>query len=100
MAKYIDLDKLLEMNDLALADSRKLYAFYPRLLHIMKYVHENVRYLAQKCAEEEDGLDIVHCKDCKHSYEDISSRICAYGPPVDCVVQENFYCANGEREEE
>lgn len=47
-----------------------------------------------------DVAPVVHCKDCKHSYEDISSRICAYGPPMDCVVQENFYCANGEREEE
>lgn len=97
MDKYINLDKLLEMNDTALSDSRKLYAYYPRLFHIMKYVHENVRYLAQKCAEEEGGLDIVRCKDCKHSYEDISGRTCAYGPPADCVVPENFYCANGER---
>lgn len=97
MAQYINLDKLLEMNDAALTDSRKLYAFYPGRYHIMQYVHENVRYLAQKCAEEEDGLNIIHCKDCKHSYEDLSGRICAYGPPVDCVVQENFYCANGER---
>ncbi len=42
---------------------------------------------------------VVRCKDCKYSYEGISGRTCVYGPPVDCIVQDNFYCANGERKE-
>lgn len=47
-----------------------------------------------------DVAPVVRCKDCKYSYEDISGLTCAYGPPVGCIVQDNFYCANGEREEE
>lgn len=38
---------------------------------------------------------VVHCKDCKNSYEDIGGRICAYGVCVDCIVPENFFCAYG-----
>ena len=47
-----------------------------------------------------DVAPVVRCKDCKYSYEDISGLTCAYGPPVGCIVQDNFYCANGEKEEE
>lgn len=47
-----------------------------------------------------DVAPVVRCRDCKYSYEDISGLTCAYGPPVGCIVQDNFYCANGEREEE
>lgn len=47
-----------------------------------------------------DVAPVVRCRDCKYSYEDISGLTCAYGPPVGCIVQDNFYCANGEKEEE
>lgn len=63
-------------------------------------IHKPTRSEFKRMAAQLGYEQVVRCKDCKHSYEDISSRICAYGPPVDCVVQENFYCANGEREEE
>lgn len=42
-----------------------------------------------------DVAPVVHCKDCKNSYEDIGGRICAYGVCVDCIVPENFFCAYG-----
>ena len=47
-----------------------------------------------------DVAPVVRCRDCKYSYEDISGLTCAYGPPVGCIVQDNFYCANGERKED
>lgn len=47
-----------------------------------------------------DVAPVARCRDCKYSYEDISGLTCAYGPPVGCIVQDNFYCANGERKED
>ena len=41
---------------------------------------------------------VVYCKDCKHSYDDIGGFHCSYGVCVDCAVDEDFYCKNGERE--
>lgn len=55
---------------------------------------------ALTAAPAADVAPVVRCRDGKYSYEDISGLTCAYGPPVDCIVQNNFYCANGEREEE
>lgn len=40
---------------------------------------------------------IVHCKDCKHSWEDIGGLCCSHGVCVDCTVPEDFFCADGER---
>ena len=39
---------------------------------------------------------IVRCKDCKHSYEDVSGRVCTKGAWLDCVVTDDFFCAYGE----
>lgn len=44
-----------------------------------------------------DAAPVIHCKDCKHSYEDIDGLACSYGVCVDCIVPPDFYCANGER---
>lgn len=47
----------------------------------------------------DDFANVVHCKDCKRSYEDISGRTCAYGA-FDCrIVPDDFFCAYGERKE-
>lgn len=43
-----------------------------------------------------DVVEVVRCKDCKFSYEDLSGRTCSYGICVDCVVHDNFFCAYGE----
>ena len=40
---------------------------------------------------------VVHCKDCKHSWEDIGGLCCSHGVCVDCTVPEDFFCAHGER---
>ena len=44
------------------------------------------------------GYDpVVHCKDCKHSWEDIGGLCCSHGVCVDCTVPEDFFCADGKR---
>ena len=40
---------------------------------------------------------VVHCKECKHSWEDIGGLCCSHGVCVDCTVPEDFFCADGER---
>lgn len=43
---------------------------------------------------------VVRCKDCCHSYDGIGGLVCSYGPCVDCIVPEDFYCKHGERKNE
>lgn len=40
---------------------------------------------------------VVHCKDCKHSWQDIDGLCCSHGVCVDCTVPEDFFCTYGER---
>lgn len=47
-----------------------------------------------------DVVEVVWCKDCKHSYESPAGWICSYGVCVDCVVRDDFYCAYGERKDD
>lgn len=47
-----------------------------------------------------DAVPVVRCRDCLNSYEGIDGRICAYGPCVDCVVPDDFFCSFGERRAE
>ena len=47
----------------------------------------------------EDAVPVVRCKDCIHSYDDLCGLCCTCGPYVDCVVQPEFYCADGKRKE-
>lgn len=44
-----------------------------------------------------DAVEVVRCKDCKHSWKDLGGLTCSHGVCVDCVVFGDFYCANGER---
>ena len=43
-----------------------------------------------------DAVPVVRCKDCIHSYEEFGFICCTCGPYVDCVVQPEFYCADGK----
>jgi len=43
--------------------------------------------------------DVVFCKDCKHSWEDIGGLCCSHGVCVDLNVPGDFYCAYGERKD-
>lgn len=48
---------------------------------------------------KEEVVEVVRCKDCKHSYDDISGLCCSHGVCVDCNVPEGFYCSYGERKD-
>ena len=50
-----------------------------------------------KNAPTVDAVPVVRCKDCIHSYDDLVGLCCTCGPYVDCVVQPDFYCADGKR---
>lgn len=43
---------------------------------------------------------LVRCKDCKYSDERIGGLFCTYGVCVDCVVEEYFFCREGDRRSE
>ena len=47
--------------------------------------------------EAVDAVPVVRCKDCIHSYDDLCGLCCTCGTYVDCVVQHEFYCADGKR---
>ena len=44
-----------------------------------------------------DAVEVVRCKDCINSYDDLVGLCGTCGPYVDCVVQPDFYCADGRR---
>jgi hypothetical protein len=44
-----------------------------------------------------DVVEVVQCKDCRHSYDDMSGLYCSHGVCADCVVPEDFFCRYGER---
>ena len=46
-----------------------------------------------------DAVPVVRCKDCIYSYDDLCGICCTCGPYLDCVVQPEFYCADGKRNE-
>ena len=52
-----------------------------------------------ECFQTADVAPEVRCKDCKHSWLDISGRCCSYGVCVDCIVPDDFYCAYAIRKE-
>lgn len=46
-----------------------------------------------------DVVPVVHCKDCEYGWEDIGGLTCSHGPCVDCIVREDFFCADGAKRE-
>ena len=49
-----------------------------------------------KNAPTVDAVEVVRCKDCIHSSDVLYRTYCGY---LDCVVQPEFYCADGERKD-
>lgn len=74
-----------------------------RLIHACPTTFYNglqaARYIFSKDLAA-DVAPVVRCKDCKHSYEDLCGRVCSYGVSVDCVVPDDFFCADGAKMEE
>mgnify|MGYP007007769958 CR=1 FL=1 len=92
MDEYVDRKKF--ENVLKIADSiakangkdkdRQIWARAIRLLNDMPTV---------------DVAPVVRCKDCKHSWEDISGLCCSYRVCIDLTVPDDFYCAYAIRKE-
>lgn len=91
MAKYIECEAVLELirpddpNDERCAVT---VATAKRLIR-----------RALTAAPAADVAPVVRCKGCKHSWEDIGGLCCGYGPLVDCIVPEDFFCAYGKPKE-
>lgn len=60
----------------------------------------NCAFMTKVCsAPAADVAPVVRCKGCKHSWEDIGGLCCGYGPLVDSIVPEDFFCAYGKPKE-
>ena len=44
-----------------------------------------------------DVRPVVLCRDCKYSYDSVGGWCCSHGICVDCIVREDFFCADGEK---
>ena len=53
----------------------------------------------QKKIESGQLVEVVRCKDCEYSDDEISYLCCSHGVCVDCEVPPNFSCAEGKRKE-
>lgn len=96
MAEYIERLAVFEQFDNADADVCETddfggvdYGFG------MKNIKELINAIPAADVEQ-----VTRCKDCKHSWEDISGLCCSYGVCVDLTVPDDFFCSYGERKEE
>ena len=94
MAKYIDREALIEwLKRIPLKDLSDG-------LGLCRIIREDDFKKAIKNMPKGiivDAVPVVRCKDCIHSYDDLCGLCCTCGPYVDCVVQPDFYCADGRR---
>lgn len=75
---------------------------YREQLRILNYAGDSVAWNIGHAIKELTATDVtpvVHCKDCKHSWEDIGGLCCSHGVCVDLTVPDDFYCAYGIRKE-
>lgn len=91
---------------MSLIDGDKLQEFPIRATVVTKNTPTSILSTAlRRCWSMQSQLPTVdaevvtRCKDCKHSWEDIDGPCCGYGPLVDCIVPEDFFCAYGKPKE-
>lgn len=95
--RLIDVDEALRLFDEEYKETNELIhngethldnlaEGFAEAYHIIKYALPTV-----------DAAPVVRCKECKYSYTDLEGLCCTYGVCIDCIVPEDFYCANGER---
>ena len=96
MAKYIDREALIgwlkHIPLIDLSDGRRLcrVIFEDDFKKAIKNMPKGIIV---------DAVPVVRCKDCIYSYDDLCGLCCTCGPCLDCVVQPEFYCADGKRKE-
>ena len=64
-------------------------------LHFKDLIQEALRSIPAA-----DVRPVVLCRDCKYSYDSVGGWCCSHGICVDCIVREDFFCADGEKREE
>ena len=84
----------LKQEAIATIEHIAQYMDEDELLHHSR--HLAIAYLA---LTEDAAVPVTLCKDCKHGYEDTGGLCCSYGPCVDCIVPEDFFCSYGERKD-
>ena len=90
MAEYIEREELVRQIICNMAE------FIGAPDDVLK--HDEQCNYAIFCVESAPAADVappVRCKDCRHSYEDIGGLTCSHGICVDCIVREDFFCADG-----
>lgn len=104
--KVINYEKFIEYLDYLLSDETKPKtdvgkAYREGAIFVIKMIRRRAVVMADEMPES-----IVRCKNCKHSEEMVSGqkekpivRVCRCGIFVDCKVDDDFFCKNGERRE-
>lgn len=91
MARLIDADALMDVirqHEYRLATKQGSIDYGMFTLGIQQAVDEQPTV---------DAVEVVQCKDCEYSYDELSYLCCSHGVCVDCEVPPNFYCAEGKK---
>lgn len=95
--RLIDADALPKLLDAEYKQTMKLIWEGEKQLDTLAEGFAEAMHIAKYIAPTVDAVPVVRCRDCRNSYEGIDGRICSYGPCVDCVVPDDFFCSFGER---
>ena len=95
--------RLIDANQMAVDESEAYMSAQVQITDDLKWLvnfaaHSKIQRLIADTPTV-DAVPVVRCKDCRNSYEGIDGRICSFGPCVDCVVPDDFFCSLGERRE-
>ena len=52
-------------------------------------------YCWAKAMPTVDAVPVVRCKGCEHAYESFGRLVCGHSIYTDCLVREDFFCADG-----
>lgn len=91
MAKYIECEAVLELIRPDDPNDKRCAVTVATAKRLIRH--------ALTAAPAADVAPVVRCKGCKHSWEDIGGLCCGYGPLVDSIVPEDFFCAYGKPKE-
>lgn len=97
--RLIDANALPKLFDAEFKQTMKLIRGGEKHLDNLAEGFAEAIRIAKYIAPTVDAVPVVRCKDCRNSYEGIDGRICSFGPCVDCVVPDDFFCSLGERRE-
>ena len=97
--RLIDADALPKLLDAEYKQTMKLIWEGEKHLDTLAEGFAEASHIAKYIATTVDAVPVVRCKDCRHSYEDIDGLVCGHGTCVDCLVREDFFCADGVKRE-